>query len=380
MVRVVKELAANPLNRSLQQTVSAGGYETALLEKTLQKIGTLLSIGFGAAGAEIIGKNLANNGDLDAMIAGKKVTAIYGFCDIRQFTDTTECLQEDVMVFVNRIGKIVHGATHQFSGSANKNIGDAFLLVWKLRCDPLKPESWNRDPDVVRMADNAISAFLKIIVDTENSNQNGILSTYSVREDVLKRFGPGYKVRMGFGLHIGWSIEGVLGTTYKIDASYLSAHVNMSGKLEESTKEFAVPLLISGDLHRCFSNPVGSKCRRLDRVIIAGKTYDYYTFDITNIPESLGEPPTVDFLDFAKDPMVAALHEGINPKFFPIHAQAVDAYIAGTWDIAKKKCDEALELWPDDGPTLAIMHYMEDTGFKAPNDWVGARDISSFKH
>ena len=60
----------------------------------------------------------------------------------------------------------------------------------------------------------------------------GILSTYGVRADVLKRFGPGYKVRMGFGLHIGWSIEGVLGTIYKIDASYLSSHVNMSGKLE----------------------------------------------------------------------------------------------------------------------------------------------------
>ena len=34
------------------------------------------------------------------MIPGKKITAIYGFCDIRQFTDTTECLQEDVMVYV----------------------------------------------------------------------------------------------------------------------------------------------------------------------------------------------------------------------------------------------------------------------------------------
>jgi hypothetical protein len=34
---------------------------------------------------------------------------IFGFCDIRNFTDATEVLQEGVMVFVNEIGAIVHG-------------------------------------------------------------------------------------------------------------------------------------------------------------------------------------------------------------------------------------------------------------------------------
>jgi hypothetical protein len=37
------------------------------------------------------------------MIAGKKMVAIFGFCDIRNFTDMTEILQEDVMLFVNDI-------------------------------------------------------------------------------------------------------------------------------------------------------------------------------------------------------------------------------------------------------------------------------------
>jgi len=35
------------------------------------------------------------------------------------------------MVFVNEIGEIVHGVVDQYTGAANKNIGDAFLLVWK---------------------------------------------------------------------------------------------------------------------------------------------------------------------------------------------------------------------------------------------------------
>jgi len=54
-----------------------------------------------------------------------------------------------------------------------------------------------------------------------------------------------YKVKIGFGLHIGWGIEGAIGSDYKIDASYLSPNVNMASRLEGSTKTYGVPLLIS---------------------------------------------------------------------------------------------------------------------------------------
>lgn len=69
---------------------------------------------------------------MNPLIGGKKKCAIFGFCDIRNFTDATEVLQEDIMIFVNQIGEIVHSAVYRYGGSANKNIGDAFLLVWKI--------------------------------------------------------------------------------------------------------------------------------------------------------------------------------------------------------------------------------------------------------
>lgn len=40
-------------------------------------------------------------------------------------------LQEEVMEFVNSIAKIVHMEVSLHGGAANKNMGDAFLLVWK---------------------------------------------------------------------------------------------------------------------------------------------------------------------------------------------------------------------------------------------------------
>ncbi len=36
------------------------------------------------------------------------------------------------MLFVNNIGAIVHTMVDRYAGTANKNIGYAFLLVWKM--------------------------------------------------------------------------------------------------------------------------------------------------------------------------------------------------------------------------------------------------------
>jgi len=47
----------------------------------------------------------------------------------------TPILQENTILFLNEIGAIVHGIVYKYSGSANKNIGDAFLMVWKFEND-----------------------------------------------------------------------------------------------------------------------------------------------------------------------------------------------------------------------------------------------------
>ena len=94
----------------------------------------MLVLGFGSAGLNLISQYLRDpNRDLGDMIPGQKIEAIFAFCDIRSFTNTTEVLKEDVMVFVNSIAKLVHNCVHSFSGNANKNVGDAFLLVWKYK-------------------------------------------------------------------------------------------------------------------------------------------------------------------------------------------------------------------------------------------------------
>jgi class 3 adenylate cyclase len=59
---------------------------------------------------------------------------------------------------------------------------------------------------------------------------------------------------MGFGLHVGWAIEGAIGSFFKIDASYLSPNVNMASRLEAATRQYGVYHLISGPIYRLLSN------------------------------------------------------------------------------------------------------------------------------
>ena len=42
---------------------------------------------------------------------------------------------------------------------------------------------------------------------------------------------PNYRVELGFGLHVGWAVEGAIGSEFKIDATYLSPNVHLCSRL-----------------------------------------------------------------------------------------------------------------------------------------------------
>jgi uncharacterized membrane protein YgcG len=137
MLSKVRAVAENPLATKRARLESRGVpereklMETRILENAINKICSLLAVGFGDAGAEVIAGNMRSGGELDPVVPGRRVAGIFGFCDIRQFTDATEVLQEEVMGFVNTIARVVHREVSLHGGAPNKNIGDAFLLVWK---------------------------------------------------------------------------------------------------------------------------------------------------------------------------------------------------------------------------------------------------------
>lgn len=279
LVELVRKISANPLGVEYKMLGAKEGFldgmETTILLTTITKIGGLMRVGFGEAGASIIAKNLADSsgGRLNLMGSGTMINSIFGFCDVRNFTDTTECLQEEVMLFVNRIAHILHSIVVQCSGAANKNIGDAFLLTWKL------DDKLSRDQQAA-LADQALLTFVKAFV--ELSRYQEFICNFSMNATarLYKRF-PDYNVRIGSGLHVGWAIEGAIGSNRKIDASYLSPHVNASEFLESSTKAYGVSLLMSEPFYQLLSPAASKFCRQVDRIKRAGADdpIGLYTYD-----------------------------------------------------------------------------------------------------
>jgi len=88
----------------------------------------------------------------------------------------------------------------------------------------------------------SVVSFLLLISGLKKSRK---MIKYNTHAGLNKRM-PNYQVKLGLGLHMGYAIEGAIGSYFKIDASYLSPNVRMSERLESATKHYGVGLLISG--------------------------------------------------------------------------------------------------------------------------------------
>jgi len=162
-------------------------------------------------------------------------------------------------------------------------IGDCFLLTWMVG-DPeeqkkMLREGINASEKISELADKSLISFVKVIAEVRRASD---LAAYSKHPKVIPKFGLDYRVNMGFGLHCGWAIEGAIGSEHKIDASYLSPHVNSCSRLVTATRQYGTDLLLSEDVHGILSGKAKDRCRKLDVVLVKGsaQAMGIYTFDV----------------------------------------------------------------------------------------------------
>eukprot|EP00290_Baffinella_frigidus_P031727 CAMPEP_0180265342 /NCGR_PEP_ID=MMETSP0988-20121125/393_1 /TAXON_ID=697907 /ORGANISM="non described non described, Strain CCMP2293" /LENGTH=831 /DNA_ID=CAMNT_0022235805 /DNA_START=33 /DNA_END=2528 /DNA_ORIENTATION=+ len=387
MARLVQNLSHNPLEK-LEQA-EGGELETDFVERALQKFGQMLQIAFGEAGSEIIGKSLGADGDLNPMMAGRKMTAVFGFSIVRNFADCTECLQEDVMVFVNTIAAIVHRAVKDTGGAPNKNIGEAFLMAWRITEPPPTPalqqshsfgsdrEDSEGDPASQRdgreptVADRALQSFVRACLEVQAAEDLRKLTEHPKMQERL----PGYRTTMGFGLHVGWAIEGAIGSMLKIDASYLSPNVNLAARLESATEQFEVDILMSEKFADMLSPQVRALCRAVDRVTVKGSSEPMliYTYDVPHsMATSMFELEPLAGIDFWDQ-----FRPSTTPLYREDYGQAVQLYLEGNWAEALPIIEGCLVQWPEDGPALVLKTVMEKNSCQPPPDWKGFRELTN---
>ena len=387
--------------------------ETELLEKTISKLGTLLAVFLGNAGAEIISQNMKedSSGDVNPMIPGKKVCAIYGLCDIRNFTAITEILQEKVMVFVNDIAEIVHHTAFEYGGNANKNIGDAFLMVWTIDNKFTYTSKINNElkvyncDQVNQICDMALISILKIFVAMEKSKE---IKKIKNLEKIHDKFGKN-AIKIGFGVNLGWSIEGAIGSNFKLDASYLSPTINMAFVSEEKTKEYGVDVVMTDKFVENLSEEAQKTVRILDIDNTGGEPVGYYTldFDTENLSEdemdenendeesknkSISEmkrfkrfkkmfQKTINYENATSIPVKKhfwkefegekdweKLRMDFNDEFYKYYNSGFDEFKFGDWSEAKQLLTRALKIKDDDKPTQRLLNIMKKYNYVRPDN------------
>lgn len=386
--------------------------ETKDLEDSVRKIGMLLGVVFGEAGTQLIEDYLSAEGNNSIMSQqAEQIEAVYGFCDIRNFTDATEVLQQGVMVFVNKIADIVHTITDQTLGSANKNVGDAFLIVWKLtRQRIVDANRFGTDIDRVytNLSDMALYSIMKIFAEI---NRSFSLTEYVNNQELKRRIGNNYKVKLGFGLHLGWAIEGSIGSHFKIDVSYLSPHVNMAGKLESICKQYGVAALLSGDFYDKLSFWGKKFCRKIDVVWEKNNSTPLriYCIDIldraikfpqyrplkdkqynsqqryslkTILEREIASGVLVGQAIFQNDVDVALLTSFVDQVFNKKFSVVMDAYEKGEFKTAIILLEKLLDSQQGeikDGPSMFLLNFMKSNP-NAMKKWRGGREEDGGGH
>jgi len=264
------------------------GMETSFLKSTILRIGSLMKVGFGSAGVQIIQNNLETGGQSQNLLTlnaqGTTVSCIFLFCDIRQFTDATEQLQEEVFVFTNRIAAVVHSYCNSYGGAANKNVGDAFLISWSL--DEKGRSSENRPLRAKNsQADKALLSVIKICIalayDHYFLEPLSNAAIVRLKTKLGNRSGP--VVQIGFGLHAGKAVQGAIGSQRKIDASYVAESVELAETLESSTKRYGLKVLMSGEFNKLLYKRNRDRCRKIDQLLISDHEDDDLDAEIMNL-------------------------------------------------------------------------------------------------
>lgn len=225
----------------------------------------------------------------------------------------------------------------------------------------------------------------------------------------------------------GWGVEGAVGSEHKIDATYLSPHVNMAARMMSATKQFGVHLLLSQAAAELLSSEAKSKMRHIDTVSVKGSSVEQKIF--TYDAKYLG----VDFFLDAKSDRLAdvdserftpscwntdrdllAMRQHVSLEFINEFNIGRDFYLSGDWERAmtslkkannimittmlEEGCveyevgdlDERLLNENDndeevvrlrkklgDGPSMCLISYMQNRGGVAPKGWQGYRPLTS---
>lgn len=215
------------------------------------------------------------------------------FSDIRDFTPLSESMTPaENFEFINSYLSQMEPVISRHRGIIDKYIGDAIMALFE------------------HGADDAVSGAIAML------ERLGYYNTGRERAD----YAP---IQIGIGLNTGVVMIGTVGGINRMDSTVIGDAVNLTARLEEATKTYHAPLIISQNTLYDLADPKKYDIRFLDRIRVKGKSQPLSVYEVfDNNPEEMRKNKRESLAMFEK--AVAYYHLKDIAKSIPLLKQCID--------------------------------------------------------
>ena len=172
------------------------------------------------------------------------------FSDIRNFTPLSESMTPgENFEFINSYLSQMEPVISKHRGIIDKYMGDAIMALF--------PHG----------ADDALSGAIAMLEKLNHYNSGRARAGY-------------VPIEIGIGLNTGLVMIGTVGGANRMDSTVIGDPVNLTSRIEETTKTYHVPLLISQNTLYDLADPAKYHIRFLDRIRVKGKTQPLSVYEV----------------------------------------------------------------------------------------------------
>jgi adenylate cyclase len=207
-------------------------------------------------------------------LGGETLTATILFSDIRSFTSISEKMEAKALVsLLNEYFTEMVDVVIKEDGVVDKYIGDAIMAVFGAP---------------VMKKDDALHAVRAAI---------GMRKALAVLNERLveRNIKP---IKTGIGIHTGELVAGNIGSEKRMEYTVIGDAVNLASRLESSTKELGVAVLISDDTYQLVKEHIEAK--PVKEITVKGREKPVMTYEVLglkgepldqSVPASVAAPP-----------------------------------------------------------------------------------------
>jgi len=234
-------------------------------------------------------------------LAGDEREVSVLFCDVVGFSTVVEQLEPArVADWLNGFFNLVSKVIVRHEGTIDKYMGDSVMAVWGA---PATSKTHAYD---------SLQAATDVCHELAGLNKR-------FAEDGLP------PMRIGIGVSTGLATVGTFGSEYRMDYTVIGDTVNVARRLEEQTRKYHVPVIVSDKTAEALPNMV---FRELDTVMVKGRKQSVTMYQPMGLRARADE----------------TLMENLE-----LHRQAMAASKARDWPLAKKLFGELQVSWgPND--------------------------------